>query len=78
MKQKMKIHKYVGETARSVFERIQEHRNDIETLKTSSHMLRHLLDSHENENWKEVEFGAKVLRYTRSAFERQLLESVLI
>ena len=78
MKQKMKIHKYVGETARSVFERTQEHRTDIEAIQTSSHMLRHLLDRHENENWKEIEFGAKVLRYTRIAFERQLLESVLV
>jgi hypothetical protein len=78
IKMKMKIHKYVGETSRSIFERTQEHKNDIEALKTSSHMLRHLLDRHENDSWKEVEFGAKVLRFTRSSFERQLLESVLI
>ena len=62
-KSKMQIHKYVGEMSRSIYERTQEHKNDIEALKTSSHML---------------EFGAKVLRYTRSSFERQLLESVLI
>ena len=76
--EKMKIYKNVGETARSIYERTQEHKNDVEGLKPSSHMLRHLIDRHENENWKEIEFGARVMRYTRSAFERQLLESVFI
>ena len=35
-------------------------------------------DKHEDKSWKDIEFGAKVLRYTSSAFERQLLESVTI
>ena len=52
--------------------------NDVDQLKTSSHMLRHLLEMHENEERSKVEFGMKVLRYTRSSFERQILESVLI
>ena len=58
---------YVGETSRSIYERTQEHKNDIEALKSSSHVLRHLLDRHENDSWREVEFGAKVLEYTRSS-----------
>ena len=40
----MKIYKYVGETARTCFERTQEHLNDIDQLKTSRHMLKHLID----------------------------------
>ena len=48
-KSKIKKFLYVGETARSIFERAIEHHNDIAQLKTSSHMLRHLLESHEDE-----------------------------
>ena len=43
-------------------------------------MLRHLLDQHEDEeeNWDNIKFGMKVLKTTRTAFERQILESVTI
>ena len=78
MKEKIKKHLYVGKTARSVYERAFEHQYDVEQLKTSSHMLRHLLEMHGVEKKKDVEFGIRVLRYTRSSFERQILESVLI
>ena len=37
---------YIGETNRSVFERGIEHQDDIKACKTSSHMLRHMLDEH--------------------------------
>ena len=33
---------------------------------------------HPGEERSDVEFGIKVLRYTRSSFERQILESVMI
>ena len=33
---------------------------------------------HGGEERSKVEFGIKVLKYTRSLFERQILESVLI
>ena len=71
---------YVGETNRSVYERGIEHQNDIPACKTSSHMLRHLLAEHEQEedNWNKIEFGMRVIKSTRSAFERQILESVTI
>ena len=49
-KGKMKIFKYIGETSRSVKERGFEHHNDIDQLKTSSHMLRHLLEMHDGED----------------------------
>ena len=78
MKGKIMMHLYVGETSRSMYERALEHQGDVEQLKTSSHMLRHLVEMHGGEERSKVEFGVKVLRYTRSSFERQILESVLI
>ena len=71
---------YIGETNRSVYERGLEHVNDIASCKTSSHMLRHLIDVHEEEedSWEEIRFGMKILKSTRTAMERQILESVLI
>ena len=57
-----------------------EHQIDIPACKTSSHMLRHLLAEHEHEeeNWDKIEFGMKIMKSTKTAFERQILESVLI
>ena len=75
---KIKRHLYIGESSRSMYERAFEHQYDVELLKTSSHMLRHLVEMHGGEKRSEVEFGAKVLKFTRSSFERQILESVLI
>ena len=71
---------YIGESNRSAFERGKEHVNDIGGCKTSSHMLRHLLMVHEEEeeNWNEIRFGMKILKSTRSAFNRQIAESVMI
>ena len=78
LKKKIKKHLYIGETSHSMFERAFEHQNDVEQLKTTSHMLRHLLEMHRDEERSKIEFGVKVLRYTRSSFERQILESVMI
>jgi hypothetical protein len=71
---------YIGETNRSAFERGKEHVNDIEGCKTSSHMLRHLLTEHEEEeeNWQSIRFGMRILKSTKSAFNRQIAESVII
>ena len=79
-KRKARRYIYIGETNRSVYERGLDHVNDIAACKTSSHMLRHLLDVHEEEEetWKEVKFGMRIVKNTRSAFERQILESVMI
>jgi hypothetical protein len=43
-------------------------------------MLRHLLSEHEEEEeeWGKIDFGMKILRNTRTAFQRQILESVII
>ena len=79
-KKKIKRYIYIGETNRSVFERGLEHQNDVVACKTSSHILRHLLDQHEEEEteWETIRFGMKIIRNTRTAFERQILESVEI
>jgi hypothetical protein len=74
----MKIYKYIGETSRSCYERSQEHQNDMEQLKPSSHFLRHALDQHEGEKLSDVRFGMEIIKNTRTSFERQILESVCI
>ena len=48
-KRKEKRYIYIGKTNRSVYERGLEYLNDIPACKTFSHMLRHLLDVHEEE-----------------------------
>ena len=74
----MQVYKYIGETARSVYERSSEHVAYMKQLKPSSHLLKHILDVHEKEQITNVKFGIKVLSYTQSSFERQILESVII
>ena len=44
---KIKLHKYIGESAKSAFERGFEHQNDKRTLQIRSHMLKHAVDRHE-------------------------------
>ena len=53
---------------------------DIAACKTSSHMLRHLIDVHEEEeeHWDNIQFGMRIIKSTRTAFHRQILESVQI
>ena len=70
----MKVYKYIGETARSP----SEHVAYMKQLKPSSHLLKHIVDVHEKEQITDVKFGIKVLSYTQSRFERQILESVII
>ena len=69
---------YVGETCRSAYERGLEHYNDIKGLNPSSHMLKHLIDKHEYENFEEVDFRMEVLSFSRTAYERQIMEAVEI
>ena len=75
---KIKKHEYTGETCRSIFEKTQEHQNDMDQLKPGSHLLKHLLDSCEEEEKEDNRFGVKVVQYTRSSFEKQILESMVI
>ena len=79
MVKKMKLYKYIGETSRSVYERSWEHMHSMEQLQTNSHMLKHALEKHgEEEDLGKIQFGVKVVRYTRSSFVRQVTESVII
>ena len=78
LKKKIKKFKYIGESARSVYERLWEHQHALEQLHPDSHMLKHIVDVHADEDIKDVEFHAKVVCYARSAFERQIRESLLI
>ena len=43
-------------------------------------MLRHLIQEHEEEekDWGKIKFGMRIIKSTRSAFERQIMESVEI
>ena len=75
---KIRQHKYVGETARSGYERGLEHQKDWEDLKINSHMVKHYFDEHEGENPKDMIFGMRILKNHRTAFNRQISESVMI
>ena len=75
---KIKLFKYIGETSRSTYERGWEHLNDFTQLKSSSHMLKHVLTNHQEQEIDKIKFGMKILRTCKSSFERQINESVLI
>ena len=75
---KIKTHKYIGETNRSIYERSWEHVDDYENLSIKSHMLKHAVEMHGQEDLKALKFGMKAIKFTKSSFERQVLESVEI
>ena len=77
-KRNIKVHKYIGETARSSYERGAEHQAALEKLDEDSHMLKHIISKHRDRDMEEVKFGMRVVRFTRSALERQVFESVMI
>ena len=41
-------------------------------LKSTSHMLKHAVGTHHGQDMSEVKFGMRVLKYTRTSFERQI------
>ena len=75
---KVRLHKYVGETGRSSFERGVEHTRDRKKWKLGSHMLKHIAEHHEEEDEAKVDFRMRIIRTHRSAFERQIYEGVRI
>ena len=77
-KRKVKLFKYIGESAKSAFERGFEHQNDRRTLSTKSHMLKHAIDQHEGTDPEKVEFRMRIVKFHRKAFKRQVSESVEI
>ena len=74
----IKIYKYIGESSRSSFARGKNHLDDARLLSSGSHMLKHYLDRHLGERMEDMVFRMKVLHFKRSAFERQVHESVII
>ena len=75
LENKIKVYKYIGETNRSVYERGWEHQNDYSNLSTKSHMLKHAVEMHQGEGMMNVKFGMKVVRFLKTAWDRQILES---
>ena len=53
-KKKIKIHKYIGESTKSAFERGQEHLADRRSLNLRSHMLKHAVDMHDGVNPEKI------------------------
>ena len=77
-KRKIKRYKYIGESSRSGYERGLEHIRDWKELKKESHMVKHYFSVHEGENPEEMEFHMRIIKTHRSAFNRQISESVEI
>ena len=78
LKENMKIPRYIGESSRSAYERGLEHLDKLANLNSKSQMLRHMIEKHEDEDFKDVQWGMFVLDYKRTAFERQIQEAVTI
>ena len=74
----MTLFKYVGEMSRSAFEFGKNHLDDKRLLSTKSHMLKHYLISHPEDAPSDMIFRIKILGFSRSAYERQIKESVVI
>ena len=55
-----------------------EHQKDWEDLKMNSHKVKHYFEKHEEEDPKNMIFGMKLVRTHRTAFTRQISESVVI
>jgi hypothetical protein len=78
LKEQIKLYKYVGESARSLFERSWEHVADYRNLSTKSHMLKHAVEMHPEEELNDIKFGIKITKTAKTSFERQIFESVEI
>ena len=67
---------YLGESARSLWDRISEHIGDLRRRTTSSVLYRHWQEGHQDE--AEPEFSVEVLGCHRSSTERQIKEALEI
>ena len=67
---------YIGETARSTYERGIEHSQDYRSGKPDGHMYCHAHDAHEGED--KPKFGMRILRQHKSPLYRQVHEAILI
>ena len=78
LKNEIPTYKYIGETSRSAYERAWEHEDNYSKLSEDSYMLKHSLDIHEDKVISKERFGIRVLKYTKTPFERQIRESVYL
>ena len=78
LQEQIKLYKYVGESARSLYERGFEHLMDFESLSTKSHMLKHAVDKHTDEDPTNIQFGIRIIKSSKSSYERQTYESSAI
>ena len=78
MARRGEIFKYIGETAKSAFERGENHLYDRKNLDLGSHMLKHSIEHHGGADPNDVTFHMKVLKFHKSSFERQIDEAVKI
>ena len=74
----IKLFKYVGETSRSLYERGFEHQSDYHNLSIKSHMLKHKVEKHTEEEIDNIKFGIRIIKTANTSFKRQIFESVLI
>ena len=72
------LHKYVGESGRSMYERGKEHYQDFKSLDKGSHILKHALEYHTEDPLGQMNFKMKVVKFHQSAFTRQIHEAVRI
>ena len=68
---------YIGESARSGYERGLDHQRDYESMELDSHMMKHQILSH-GELQEKLTFKMKILKVHTSAFMRQVHEAVAI
>ena len=64
---------YIGETPRSIQERALEHHADLRNKRDKSHMYKHRVLHHGDE---ETPFLMKVISFHKSALSRQAAEAV--
>ena len=57
-----------------MYERGLEHLRDYEELKKESHMVKHFCDVHPEEDLDSVVFGCRIVKQSRTAFNRQVNE----
>ena len=67
---------YVGETARSLYERSSKHWQAAAQIKEESHMFEHAEESHKGDKLPQFKF--KLVRSFKSALDRQIAEAIRI
>ena len=68
---------YIGESSRSLAERCAEHFHDAETFSKKSHMVKHWMSSHEEEEALPT-FSFKIIKQYGDCLSRQVGEAIHI